>query len=710
MLISEGDKIQADAEILELNDLAADESILTGESEVVWKSETVQENGSYWKSNQVYAGTIVTQGSGTTKVLETGKNTEYGKIGINIASVVKKPSILQDQVKKLVRIFGILGIIFFVLACIFTWRDLSGETLSKRAVDSLLAGITLAMALIPEEFPVILTVFLSMGAWRLARKNALIRRLASVETLGKITTLCVDKTGTLTQNIMKVQSIFTENKDKLLFTMAGACETNPYDPMEKAMLEYCGTEAVHISGELVHEYPFTNKTKRMGHVWDIGGNYVLMAKGSPESMLPLCGMSQNELAQLENEQEMLADKGLRVIAVCGKELEGNNIPVSMDELKLDYTGLVGLADPPRESVKASINLCNKAGIKVVMITGDNKFTAEAIAEQIDLKVSNILTGPDLESMRDDESEPVVKNTSIFARVMPLHKLKIVEQLQSLGEVVAMTGDGVNDAPALKKADIGIAMGKRGTEVAREASDMILLDDNFTTIVDTIEDGRRIYDNIKKAVQYVLVIHIPIALTALMAPLLGIGIDAKMLFPLHVVFLELIIDPTCSIVYQRQEAEPDIMNRPPRGVKEKLVSRKDFVKSVLQGLVIFAASFGVYYYKLAGGDSVKGRTMGLVVLILANFFMVQVNCSQEKLFWQNIVSSIKDRVLLLINGLILAGLIIIVYTPLAGFLKLEALSAGEFLICLGIGFISAFWYEFVKIFKKIKLRKTVLKGA
>ncbi|MCG2731402.1 MAG: cation-translocating P-type ATPase, partial [Acetobacterium sp.] len=378
-------------------------------------------------------------------------------------------------------------------------------------------------------------------------------------------------------------------------------------------------------------------------------------------------------------------------------------PEKISDCSLTLCGLVGLADPPRESVKNDIALCNKAGIRVVMITGDNGITAASIAQKIGmLNADHIITGDMLNEMTDEELCEKVKDVSIFSRVVPEHKMRIVKAFKQNGEIVAMTGDGVNDAPALKYADIGIAMGKRGSEVSREAADLILMDDNFSTIVYTVKDGRRVYDNIRKAVGYVFTIHIPIAFAALLAPMLGVGPASLFLLPLHVVLLELVIDPTCSIVLERQPAETDIMDRKPRNPKEKLLNASVLLKSITQGLALFAASFGTYYYLLEQNpeNAALARTMGFAIIMLANLFLVQVNSSDHDFAYQSFKRLVKDKVMWTVNIGTIAGLIVILYTPVNSFLKFTPLSLSQLFTALGIAAISILWYEVVKLIKKL----------
>lgn len=712
MLICEGVKIPADGVVVKCADLCVDESSLTGEAEGVWKvpEGSAEPSGDYWRKDYCYAGTLVTQGTATVRVDQIGENTEYGKIGQGVAASREEPTPLQRQTGNLVKTCAVIAGILFVLVGIFTWLNIPDHGFSDRLVESILSGVTLAMAMIPEEFPVILTVFLSMGAWRLAKKHSLVRKLPSVETLGAVSVLCVDKTGTITMNQMAVQELWAADCDEcaLVETMGLGCETDTYDPMEKAMLACCGrygiTREALFENELITEYAFTNELKMMGHVWRRPEGIVIAAKGSPERIFTVCNLTDEQRAEAEQKNTELSRQGLRVIAIATAKPESEaGIPASITDCSLTLLGLVGLTDPPRAGVKEDIAVCNRAGIRVVMITGDNGTTASAIAKEIGISNNNhIITGDQLNDMTDEELREAVRSVSIFSRVIPEHKMRIVRALKENGEIVAMTGDGVNDAPALKYADIGIAMGKRGSEVSREAADLILMDDNFTTIVETVKDGRRIYDNIRKAVGYVFTIHIPIAAASLLAPFLGIAPAALLLLPLHVVLLEILIDPTCSIVLERQPAETDIMNRLPRDPKEKLLTGSLLGKSVLQGLAVFAASFVTYYTVLAGDpvNAPVARSMGLAIIMLANLFLVQVNSSGHDFAVQSFRRLVKDPIMWAVNVGTLALLAIILYTPLSAFLKLTALSAGQFCAVLGLAAASVLWYELVKLARKL----------
>lgn len=700
MLVCEGEKISADGNLIRANNLKADESTLTGESVHVWKTAEPNNSDGAWKKNRCYAGTLVTQGTGAVLVDATGANTEYGKIGAAIYDAPDRPTPLEKQIARLVKLCAFIAGGLFLVVCILTYINLGGVALTDRITKSILSGITLAMAMIPEEFPVILTVFLSMGAWRIAKKKSLVRRLPSVETLGAVSVLCVDKTGTITTNKMQVSEVWDCGGD-MLTVMGSACETDAYDPMETAIISYCrenGADGI-FDGELAHDYPFTDEKKMMGHLWKRGGGMTLAVKGSPESVLEMCTMTDGQRREAEEKAAEMAARGLRVLAAA--KASADEVKESLGDYTLELCGLVGLIDPPREGMRENIEVCRNAGIRVVMITGDSGVTARAVAESIGMDCGGVVTGAELDRMSDEELKERVKTANVFSRVVPEHKMRIVKALKESGEVVAMTGDGVNDAAALKYSDIGIAMGKRGSEVSREAADLILLEDDFSVIVDTVRDGRRIYDNIRKAVGYVFTIHIPIALASLIGALMGLDAAALLLLPVHVVLLELVIDPTCSIVLERQPEERDIMSRPPRGADEGILTRRIVAKSVIQGLVVFAVSFLSYLYLLKADCAECARSVGLGIILLSNLFLVQVNSSESDFAFVSAKRLARDKVMWLVNIITLAGILVILYTPLGSFLSLAPLGAAELLYMLAAAVCAVFWYELVKAFKNFR---------
>lgn len=709
MILYEGVKIPADGIVISTTGLCVDESSLTGESEGKWKKEFEVESDEYFKDYECYAGTICLQGKAYVKITKTGKNTEYGKIGNCVLNEKSKKTSLENQTYKLVKICAILALVLFILVGIITFIITSG-TLKDRVIDSILSGITLAMAMIPEEFPVILTVFLSMGAWRLAKRNSIVKKLPAVETLGAVSVLCVDKTGTITKNQMMISEVaykfdadVDSNKIKEI-ALVSACSSlpNAFDTMEISIWNYAKENEIEISSKLVYSFPFTNKTKMMGNVYFENNQYTLFMKGAYESVISLCpSLSSSDKKMIEDKVKEYSLKGLRILALAKETLKEEI--TTLDNRKMEYVGLITFIDPERDEVNDDIKTCYKAGIRVIMITGDNGYTASTIASKIGIKNSNeFITGDEIEFLSDDELKERLKTNNIFSRVIPEHKMRIVKCLQELGEVVAMTGDGVNDAPALKKADIGIAMGMRGSEVSREAADLVLLDDNFHTIVNTVNDARRIYNNIKKAVGYVFIIHIPIALSSLIAPMLGITIESLFLLPLHVVLMELLIDPTCSVVLERQPADDDIMDCPPRKLNSSLVNRSLLVRSVLQGLILFLGSFSLYYFYLKQVSDVQtARSLGLFTLFIGNVLLVNVNASEHEYAFQSFKKLCKDKVMWIINIATIVIILCCIYTPINSILKLDPLTLSEFFLGVSVSFIAVFWIEIVKLFNNIR---------
>lgn len=660
ILLEEGDKVSADGILLECQGLGMNESSLTGESEVVYK-KIQEDNENHFKWNMCYAGTDVANGSALMKVVAIGSQTEYGKIGKALNAISKEKTPLEKQIKKLVIVCTIISFIFFIFVLIVNFMVHSDLQFNERLIQSILPAITVVMSSIPEEIPVVLTVFLAMGAWQLAKKNALTKNMKAVETLGAVTVLCTDKTGTLTENKMQVQNCFIKDDDFYRVALL-ACSKEPYDPMEIAIQDACFTH--QISKEIyhhtcLHEYIFNHEDKMMGQVWQLEQNKILCVKGAYENVLPLCHLKQTEYDEIVKQAIEYSKKGYRVLALA-KNDHMEQIPETLKENTLSFVGLIALVDPPRHGVKESIQSCYEAGVRVIMITGDNGDTAKGIASQIGLKQhTKVITGEELEKMSDEELEKKVKETNIFARVYPNHKMRIVKALQKHQEVVAMTGDGVNDAPALKRASIGIAMGKRGTNVSKEASDMILMDDHFNTIVDAIKNGRVIYSNIKKAISYILVIHMPIALACLFVPLLHLPV---FLLPIHIVLLELIIDPTSSIIFERLKPDNNVMKEKPRKINDPIISSSIIVKCILQEVAIFAGFFGSYYHLIKNGmDPVFSVTFSFTVLVLSNIFIVYVLQSNEFAL-KNMIIDLKDKVIAFINFVIILMLLFIIYVP------------------------------------------------
>lgn len=704
VMLEEGDKIPADGLIIKVQGLGVNESALTGESAVVYKKLT-DTSSDRFKLNMCYAGCDVTNGSATIQIVAVGKNTEYGKIGSALKNIKHTKTPLEKQINQLVIICTIISLTFCVIVAIVNFFYNDALVMKERVVEAIISGLTMAMATIPEEIPVVLTVFLAMGAWKLAKQHALTRNMKAVETLGAVTVLCTDKTGTLTQNQMKVQAVSTEVTNFPLLA-ALACHKTPYDPMEIAIQEYATTEGVNVAEydyPLVHEYAFNNEDKMMGQVWNLDGNQILCAKGAYESILPLCHLSQAAQARIIEQANDFSRQGYRVLAVASQK-DIQQIPDQLRQNRLNFAGLIALVDPPRVGVEKSIKICRHAGVRVIMITGDNGDTAAGIAKQIGLSVHNkIITGNELENMSDAELKEQVKTVDIFARVYPNHKMRIVNALQSNHEVVAMTGDGVNDAPALKKAEIGIAMGQRGTDVAKEAADLILMDDNFSTIIDAIENGRVIYSNIQKAIEYILVIHIPIILASLIIPLAGLPL---LLLPIHVVLLELIIDPTSSIIFQRIKPDSDVMNKPPRRLNESLLNSKLIAKCILQGSAMFGVAFVAYFYLIKTGAAQNLATsIAFTTLILANVFVVYVLQSEEYAI-KNFIVDLKDKVIVAINAVIIAVLLALIYIPFLGKLVgMTPLNPLQLLVSFGLAVLSTFIFDLLKKPRRQKRAKS-----
>ena len=709
LLVSEGIRIPADGRLLYSNGLCVDESILTGEAEGVWKQKG---------KDYCYAGTMVVLGNGTIQVEQTGTATKYGQIADQLEQIRPEASPLQKQMKQLAGQFTNLAAILFFMVGLATYYNMKGVPFGQRLIESFLAGVVLALSMIPGEFPVIQSVYLSMGALRLARKKALVRRLSAVETLGDVSVLCIDKTGTVTKNQMEVKefSHLEHEGNGLCRAVALACKEDTYDPMEIAMLKYCGIRCVKGKLEsdclkacilttdrirFLREYPFTNELKAMGQVWSLGKDTIIAVKGSIETVVPLCVLSEEQERSVMKKCEELSGDGLRVIAVAEQVLPGTEpIPEQLMDCRLILKGLIGLYDPPRDNIIPQIKACYRAGIRIIMITGDYPKTASTIARQVGIKnCEEFLTGEDISKLKESELREAVKHCNIFARVMPIHKMRIVKALKDNGEVTAMTGDGVNDSSALKIADIGVAMGKQGSEVSKEAADLVLLDDNLQTILDSVRDGRRIRSNIKKAIGYILAIHLPIALISLVAPLMGIPKDDLMLMPLHIILLELIMDPVCSVALERQPAEEDTMLQPPGRVDDKLMSHGLLLKSLLQGLVIFLGSFASYLitYRL-GWSAGEARSFGYSVLILSNIFLVVVNCSEKESFLRSISKLRKEKGIWLLGLFILLGLGTMLYSPVSYYLAFRPLPLSILIFVVIISAASTLWYEAVKAVK------------
>ncbi|MDD5136866.1 MAG: cation-translocating P-type ATPase [Candidatus Omnitrophica bacterium] len=723
IIIREGDRVPADAILLWGINVTADESILSGESAPVRKMPDKEGAAEFKRPGGddlpfLYSGSLVVQGQGVAKVISIGQETEMGKIGKALSQIQEEETLLQKETGKLVKVIFAVALLLCVIV-VAAYGLTRGNWM-----ESILSGITLAMAMLPEEFPVVLTIFLALGAWRISKKDVLTRKAAAVEILGSTTVLCVDKTGTLTQNRMSIKKIFNgrefyniaddkrgslpEKFHEVVEYGILASKKDPFDPMEKA-LEELGyttlyeTEHIHKDWPLIEEYPISKEVTALSHVWETPDKegFVVSAKGAPEAIQDLCHLSASERKALGVRINEMAAEGLRILGIAKAFFAKEKLPLSQHAFDFKFIGLIGLADPIRPSVPLAIQECYGAGIRVVMITGDYPITAQNIAKQIGLKnPETVITGPEIEKMSAEEFKERCKTGNIFSRVQPEQKLLIVNALKTGGEVVAMTGDGVNDAPALKSAQIGIAMGERGTDVAREASDIVLLNDDFSSIVEAVRLGRRIFDNLRKAMAYVISVHVPIAGAALIPVIMGWPI---ILYPAHIVFLELIIDPVCSIAFESEPAEKEIMKRPPRNPKGSLFGRTLLTLSFLQGLSSLVAVIAVFQVSLYFGQGEAGaRALAFITLIISNICLIFTNRSWTR----SIISvfSVSNKALLSLVAGTTVFLLLIIYVPfMQKAFHFGQIHSEDFLICFIAGVWSVLWFELLKVvFRKMNI--------
>jgi P-type Ca2+ transporter type 2C len=577
LLITEGDRVPADASLIDSSNLLADESLLSGESAPVLKKA----------GDTIYSGSLISRGNASAIVIATGSLTQIGRIGRAVTEITEESTALQKSTFELTRRIAIWAALLCVLFVgLYIW-------LHGHWIDGILQGLTLAIALMPEELPLILTVFFAMGAWRISRSQALTRRLSAIETLGSVQILGTDKTGTLTQNRMKVKSLWPADNRKLIQTALRASSKSVSDAMDLAIHEFASTDDRQAmqQGRLVQEFPLSPTLLAVTHVWNIDGKILVAIKGAPEHVLQRTSLTEDEKKRWLAHSRFLASEGQRVLAVASVLLESGTPVLSPDGILYQAAGLLAFEDPIRPEVPAAIQECRRAGIRVIMITGDHPETASAIARQIGFsRPEGVVTGMRLSEASDQDWDSLVTENDIFARVSPIQKLKIVRILRNKGFIVGMTGDGVNDGPCLKAADIGIAMGARGTDLARESAELVLLDDNFATIVKAIRLGRSIYQNIEKAASFIVAAHIPIAGAAIL-PLFTKG--PAVLMTVHVIFLELIIDPACSLVFEAQAPQADLMTKPPRKPHAPLLSRRLFALSCAYGAIALAGASCAY---------------------------------------------------------------------------------------------------------------------
>lgn len=725
--LSEGDRVPADALLVFVDGLQADESLLTGEAVPVSKrvalpdeiSSASQLDSAQWMAGgddrpMVCAGTLIVQGSAMARVMATGARSQIGRIGDSMLSLAHERSPLQQQTNRLVRNLALLALgLSLVLVLVHGW--LQGDWL-----QALLAGIALAMALLPEEYPVVLTVFPALGAKRLTQAGVLTRRINAIETLGATTVLCTDKTGTLTENRMTVTHLVAGGVDlterlaldalaegplpetfhPLVELAILASVIDPFDPMEKAFHQLglrflAGTEHLHRDWRLVHAYALSPQLRAMSHVWAAPGDGVqtVAAKGAPEAVMDLCHLNSAQRSHISGVVDSLAAEGLRVLAVARGSFAGQDWPAQAHDFDFEFIGLLGLADPVRDEVPAAVAECRGAGIRVIMITGDYPTTARTIAHQagLDLREGDVLTGEEMAGLGDEALCRRIASVSVCARISPEQKLRIVQALKKRGDIVAMTGDGVNDAPALRAAHVGVAMGRRGTDVARESAALVLIDDNFAAIVASVRLGRRIFDNLRKAMSYILAVHVPIAGMAMLPVLLA---WPSLLYPMHIALLELIIDPACAVAFENEPAEDDVMHRPPRDATEPLFGGATLLLAFVQGLGALAVVMVAFAWAHARLTEPEARAFAFATLVVGNLALILSNRSSQRSLWASLRAP--NRTLWVVLGLAFGLLWVSLYLPWAvEVLRFAPLPAHELVSACALGLLSLLWFEGIK---------------
>lgn len=711
LIIEEGTLVVADGTIVHSNDFSVNESILTGESFAVFKDKSKEDNF-------VYKGTTVESGLAIITVTSIGNETKLGKIGKSLENIKEEKTPLEIQITDFVKKMVIAGVAAFLLVWGINYFN------SHDILDSLLKALTLAMSILPEEIPMAFTAFMAIGAWRLMKMQIVVKQMKTVETLGSATVICTDKTGTITENRMSLAKIFahgtqqisepgktltTEEKELITFAM-WASEPIPFDPMETALHEAyrnLGAEDERPHFKMVHEYPLGGKPPMMTHIFsNSAGEKKIAAKGAPEAIINVCNLSDEEKQKIINAIETITKEGYRVLGVAKSDFAGDSYPQHQQELPFTFLGIVGFYDPPKQNISKVLEDFYQAGISVKIITGDNAATTQAIAKQINFKGSEkSLSGDELMQMSDADLQKTVMETNIFTRMFPEAKLRIINALKAKNQIVAMSGDGVNDGPALKAAHIGIAMGKRGTEIAKQAASLILIEDDLSKMVDAVAMGRKIYTNLKKAIQYIISIHIPIILTVFIPLVLG-WIYPNIFSPAHVIFLELIMGPTCSIVFENEPMEKNAMQQKPRSFKTTFFNSRELLTSIIQGLAISAGTLFIYQYAVQNGfNEAHTRTMVFTVLVAANIFLTLQNRS----FYYSIFTTLgyRNNLILLIISITTGIMLLLLYVPtFTEFFLFERLSANDLGLCILIGLISVLWYELVKLRLRLKNKKQV----
>ncbi len=703
LIVEEGTMISADGVIVHSNDFSVNESILTGESFAVFKDKSKEDN-------QIFKGTTVATGLAIATITAIGNQTKLGKIGESLESIKIEKTPLELQINSFVKKLVIAGSIVFVIVWAINYFH------SYDILDSLLKALTLAMSILPEEIPMAFTAFMAIGAYRLMKMGIVVKQMKTVETLGSATVICTDKTGTITENKMSLAKVFTlksqrivnpdevnEDEKEMLEIAMWASEPIPFDPMEIALHKtyinlHAEDQRPHY--KLIHEYPLGGKPPMMTHIFgNEKGERIIAAKGAPEAIMNVSNLSLQEKEQIESAIKTITSEGYRVLAVAICTTDKTEYPKTQQEYEFTFKGIVAFYDPPKENIKSVLNHFYEAGILVKIVTGDNAETTTAIAKQIEFRGhEHSLSGDELMKMSEQELNEKVMQITIFTRMFPEAKLRIINALKANNQIVAMTGDGVNDGPALKAAHIGIAMGKKGTEIAKQAASLILLEDDLSNMVDAVAMGRRIYTNLKKAIQYIISIHIPIILTVFIPLALG-WIYPNILSPVHIIFLELIMGPTCSIIFENEPMEKNTMSEKPRPHATSFFSLHELTTSIVQGLAITLGALLVYQYAVYQGmNEDETRTMVFIVLIVGNIFLTLVNRS----FFYSIFTTLKykNNLVALIIGITVVITALLLYVePLTKFFGFGNLSPSQIAIASLFGFLSVIWYEFVKLRKR-----------
>ena len=708
-ITEEGSLINADGRIVYSNDFSVNESSLTGESFSVFKDSKSEDN-------KVYSGTITVSGLAVFEVENIGKETRVGKIGQSILNIKIEISPLQLQIRNFVKGMAVIGLIIFLAVCIFSFVK-TGDF-----VTSLLSGLTLAMSVLPEEIPVAFTTFMALGAWKLMREGIIIKRSSIVETLGSVSVICTDKTGTITENSMQLKHLYdyrsdriyeeTEFETKELYELIDyamwSSEPVPFDPMEITLhkvYEQNRKPDQRKDYQLFHEYPLEGKPPMMTHLFENEHkDRIIAAKGAPEAIISVSSLSEEEKNKIRTLIKNFGEQGYRVLGVARSHFEGNDFPDKQQDFKFDFLGLTVFYDPPKKGIKKVFKHIYDAGIQVKVITGDNADTTKAIALQAGI-VNNTppVNGSEIAACSESDLIKLSEETTLFTRMFPEAKLEVVSALKAQGHVVAMLGDGVNDGPALKAAHIGVAMGNKGTEIAKSAAALVITNDDLDKLVIGVAAGRRIYANIKKAVQYIISIHIPIILTVSLPLFLG-WVFPHIFTPVHVIFLELVMGPTCSIVYENEPMEKNAMKRPPRALTDTFLNWRELTISIIQGIIITAGILWLYQYSVSHGNGeAKTRALVFTTLIFSNILLSLVNRS----FYYSMLECFKNRNVLLagISVLVVIFLLIILYAaPVSGFFSVTALSIEELGLALLTASVSVLWFEVYKFIKRLYFRK------